>query len=237
MKLKFVVLSILAFSLFFSQTILAQFVKGNENVTKSKRDISGIKYVKIEDGIDLFLYMNGNEKLGIEADENLHDLIKTEKDGDKLHIYLSKTVRKAKSLKIHLSVLDLKGVRAYGGSDVESRDLLKINDLNLVCTSGSDIKMEIDATELNCKATGGSDLDLSGKVISFKADASGGSDIEASKLESEICYIEVSGGSDANVFVTKELNAKATGGSDISYKGNPHPVNAKMSGSSDLHQR
>ncbi len=235
MKSKFVILSIIAFSLLFSQTILAQFVKGNGNVTKSNREISGIKYVQVEDGIDLYLYMNGNEKLGIEADENLHDLIKTEKDGDKLHIYLSKSVRKAKSLKVHLSVLDLKGVRASGGSDVDSRDLIKVNDLSLVCSGGSDINMEVEANELKSKASGGSDCDLSGKVKIFRAEASGGSDIEAFKLESEECYVEVSGGSDTNVYATSKLFVKASGGSDVSYKGNPHPVNANMSGGSDLH--
>jgi len=179
--------------------------------------------------------MNGKEKLGIEADENLHDLIKTEIEGDKLHISLKKWIRKAKSLKIHLSVLDLKGVKASGGSDVESKDLIKVANLNLVCSGGSDINMEIETNELKCKASGGSDCNLSGKVSILRAEASGGSDINAFKLESEECYVQVSGGSDANVFVTKKLHAKASGGSDISYKGNPHPINAKMSGGSDLH--
>ncbi|OQY03439.1 MAG: hypothetical protein B6I20_04990 [Bacteroidetes bacterium 4572_117] len=131
MKSKFAILSIFAFIFLFSQTILAQFVKGNGNVTKSSREISGINYIKIEDGIDLYLYMNGNENLGIETDENLHDLIKTEKNGDKLHIYLSKSVRKTKSLKVHLSVLGLKGIKASGGSDVESRDLIKVEEFVL----------------------------------------------------------------------------------------------------------
>ena len=237
MKSKLLILSILAFSLFFSQTILAQFVKGNGNVTKSNRQISGIKYVKVEDGIDLYLYMNGNEKLGIEADENLHDLIRTEKDGDKLHIYLSKSVRKAKSLKVHLSVLDLKGVKASGGSDVDSRDLIKVDNLNLVCSGGSDIKMQVEANELKCKTSGGSDSYLSGKVKIFRAEASGGSDVQAFKLESEECYVEVSGGSDANVYATKKLHVRASGGSDVSYKGNPQPINANMSGGSDLHHQ
>ena len=44
-------------------------------------------------------------------------------------------------------------------------------------------------------------------------------------------------GSDANVYATSKLFVQASGGSDVSYKGNPHPVNANMSGGSDLHHQ
>jgi len=238
MKSNLLKLSVFIFCLLFTQSSFAQWgTKGNGNVTKSDRKVSGIKYVIIEDGIDLYLYMNGKEKLSIEADENLHDLIKTEVEGNKLRIYLSKSVNRAKSLKVHLSVTNIKGIKASGGSDVESKDIIKFDKLDILCSGGSDIEMEVSGNELNSKNSGGSDIDLSGKVKIFRTQASGGSDTDATKLEAVECYVTASGGSDIDVYATGKLFVKASGGSDVSYKGNPQPINAEMSGGSDLDHR
>lgn len=238
MKSNLLKLSIFMFSMFFAQASTAQWgTKGNGKVTKSSRQVSGIRYIMIEDGLDLYLYMGGNEKLSIEADENLHDLIKTEVDGDKLHIYLSKPVNRAKALKIHLSVTDIEGVKASGGSDVVAKEVIKFDKLDLLCSGGSDIDMEVSGNELNAKNSGGSDYSLSGKVKTLRVNASGGSDMDATKLEAEECYIKATGGSDINVFATTKLFVKASGSSDVSYRGNPQPINAKMTGGSDLSHR
>jgi hypothetical protein len=58
-------------------------------------------------------------------------------------------------------------------------------------------------------------------VVNLRVDGSGGSDFKGSGLAAEYAIIQVSGGSDATLTVTKELAAEATGGSDINYYGNP----------------
>ena len=46
-------------------------------------------------------------------------------------------------------------------------------------------------------ASSGSDAKLSGKVKTFEAEASSGSDIKAQDMESQICKVRASSGSDA----------------------------------------
>jgi len=212
----------------------SQFLKGDGNVTKSERNVSNFKYVEIEDGIDLYLSQGTNVALNIEADKNLHEYIVTKVEGDVLKIYLSKNVFKAKSLKIYLKIVDLNGIAASGGSDVETTEILKVNDFSAICSGGSDLRLAIEANELKFKASGGSDGFISGKANVFKSMASGGSDIKAFDLEANDCIVEVSGGSDAEVNVKGKLTARGSGGSDISYSGNPANIDSNMSGGSDL---
>jgi hypothetical protein len=215
-------------------SVQAQFLKGDGNVTNSERKILNFSYIEIEDGIDLYLSQSSSVELSIEADQNLHEYIVTKVEGDVLKIYLSKNIWKSKSLKVHLKVVDIKGLEASGGSDVESSGSLKLNDFSAICSGGSDIRLDVDANELKFKASGGSDGFIKGKVNVFKGMASGGSDIKAFDLKSNDCFVEVNGGSDAEIYVNGKLLARGSGGSDVSYKGNPTNIDSNMSGGSDL---
>ncbi len=232
---KILLISLIAFNFFTYQFLQAQFIKGDGNVIKSNRNISSFKSIEVEDGIDLYISQGSKESLLVEADQNLHQYIQTEIKGDNLRIYLSKGVRKANSLKIKLTILDIKGLSASGGSDVYTQGNLKLNDLSVICSGGSDIRLEIETRELKFKASGGSDGFIKGIAKVFKAKASGGSDIKASSLEAGTCEIEVTGGSDAEIHATGELLVRATGGSDVSYKGKPSKIDSNMSGGSSLH--
>jgi hypothetical protein len=214
--------------------VQAQFIKGNGHVTESERKVSNFSYVEIEDGIDLYLSQKTGNELKIEADENLHEYIVTKVEGDVLKIYLSKSINNAKSLRVYLSIEDIKGLSASGGSDVETKGTLKLNDFSAICSGGSDLRLEIEANELKLKASGGSDGIMKGKANVFKGMATGGSDIKSFELESNDCYIEVSGGSDAEVQVKGRLTARGSGGSDIIYHGSPTNIDSNMSGGSDL---
>jgi hypothetical protein len=231
---KILLVSLLLFNIFTFQVLSAQFLKGNGNVTESERNVSGILSVEVEDGIDLYISQGNKETIKIVADQNLHQYIKTETDGDNLRIYLSKMVRKAKTLKVYLSVKDIKGIGVSGGSDLYTESTLKSNTLSVICSGGGDAKIDVDVNKLKFKASGGSDGYIKGSAKNLQAKATGGSDIHASDLVAGDCHIEVTGGSDAKINVSGELYVKASGGSDVSYKGKPTHVDANTSGGSDL---
>jgi len=232
---KLLLISLITFNFFTYQLLQAQFIKGNGNVTESERNVSGILSVEIEDGIDIYISQGDKEALKIEADQNLHQYVKTEKDGDNLRIYLSKVVRKAKTLKVYLTITDIRGISVRGGSDLYTQTVLKVKDLSVICTGGSDAKLNVETGELKFKATGGSDGYIKGKAKNFRAKATGGSDISASKLTAGDCHIEVTGGSDAEINANGVLFVRASGGSDVSYKGKPTRIDSNMSGGSSLH--
>lgn len=233
-KSTLLIIGMITFNLFAYQLLQAQFVRGNGNVTESKREISSFSSVEVGSGIDLYITQGDKESITLEADENIHQYIETEVDGGNLKIYLSKKVRKVKTMQAHLTIKTIKGIHASGGSDVYSKNIIKSEVLSVICSGGSDAKLEIEVDEFKCKVSGGSDADIKGSTKKLAAQASGGSDIYAGKLKSIDCHVETSGGSDAKVNATGKLIARATGGSDVSYSGNPEQVDAKATGGGDI---
>jgi len=234
-KIKTLVIGLILLNFVSFQYSYSQFIKGNGNLIKSERKVSGFQTVEVHDGIDLYITQGNTEKLQIEAEENLHQYIKTENEQGNLKIYLSKTIWKSETIKVHLTIKSITGLSASGGSDVETTNTLKLTELSIICSGGSDARIAIEAEKLKFKATGGSDGYLRGSVKNFLAKGSGGSDIKAFELKSIDCFIEVTGGSDAEVNVSGLLNASASGGSDVAYKGMPSSIDSNMSGGSSLH--
>ena len=62
-------------------------------------------------------------------------------------------------------------------------------------------------------------------------------DFEGKELDIKKAIVRSSGGSDASIRVSQELDIEASGASDVYLYGNPKIVNKKVSGASDFHRR
>lgn len=230
----FVRLFTLVLFLSLSLSTYAQ-VTGNGNIKEETRSLSGFSAIHASSGVDVILDQGGTEKVVVRSDENLLDYVITEVEGNTLVLKTKGSIRKAKALEVHVTVKTLDRLEASSGSDVETRSKLSVNELVVKMSSGSDLTMDIEANEMTCNLSSGSDANLSGKVGVLVAEASGGSDISAKKLDVTKCTIKATGGSDAVLHVTGELDLEARGASDIRYTGRPNVLSSKASGGSDIY--
>ena len=230
----------LLFTLFLS--IIAGFgiaADGNSDKTEI-RNVSNFKAVKVSTGIDLYIKMGTVEEVKIIADDEIiDDLITEVKDGT-LKIYMKQSnswfnwnsgnhARKA-----YVTVKELQEINASSGSDVNSENTLTGESLKVSASSGSDVTLDIYYKNFSLDTSSGSDAKISGKTKNFEAEASSGSDLNAKDLESTICKVNVSSGSDATVNVTDELYAKASSGADVRYYGNPQVNDIDESSGGDV---
>lgn len=221
--------------LLLSVAASAQWAKGNGKVAEQEREVAGFDVIKVSSGIDLYLTQGSQPSVTVKADENLMDHIITRVDGNTLYLEVKGSIRKATAMDVFVTVESLSELHASGGSDVYAEDGLKLKELKLFCSGGSDTKMKIEAERLECNTSGGSDAVLSGKVNTLSIEASGGSDFNGKQLEAVNCKVHASGASDAWVHATGEIEMEASGASDIHHTGNAKVVSSKSSGASDIH--
>jgi len=204
--------------------VTASAQKTINDANAQKRNVSGFHAIEVSGGIDLYL-SQGDEAVAVSAskDEYRDKIITEVKDGVlKIWFEWKGNLRidwGNRKLKAYVSIKNLDGLEASGGSDVIVDGTIKTTKLNMEISGGSDFKGKIESDELKINASGGSEVTVSGKAAKLTIDASGGSDFSGYDFASDICNVEASGGSDVHVTVNKELSANATGGSDIFYKG------------------
>lgn len=228
-------LSILTLALIGVSSLAAP---ANEKDTgKRDRKTEPFHGIKVSTGIDLYLTQGNAEKITVEADEDIIDNLKTEVHDGILQIYMEKNFnwRWNVERKVYVTFRKLDMLTANSGSDVESQGLLQVKNLKIDASSGSDIELEINADRLTVSTSSGSDTDLKGTAGYMEASSSSGSDLNAEDLKTKVCEVSASSGSDATVYVTERIKARASSGADIRYHGNPPVKDINESSGGDIY--
>ena len=207
---------------------------------RETRQLSGFDAISVGGGIDLFLRQGDTFLVEVESSDGELDEIVTEVRAGTLEI------KRKRSFgffdwgdhgSVSVTLPKLVSLTASGGSDARSGGPFTSDSLSLVASGGSDVDMEVAAATLQVQASGGSDVRLSGSARSANVHSSGGSDFNASGLQTEEADLHSSGGSDLSIAVRDRIVANASGGSDITYSGEPRSVNVNASGGSDIRRR
>jgi hypothetical protein len=205
-------------------------IRGSRVVVSEDRNISSdFESIKVQQGINLYLTQGKSTEISVEADDNIIDLLMTEVNNNELKIYFEKNVYKAKARNVYLTANDISKIRTSSGARVKSENTLIASTLDLDASSGSSMKIYVNADEVTSECSSGASIDVFGKTESFSASASSGSTIDADELESQNAIAKASSGANIDLNVSHKLTAKASSGGDIDFYGNPKEVNKNTS--------
>lgn len=210
-------------------------VHGNGNVENEERMVSeNFTEVKGSAGLNVYLTEGSENKIIVEADENLLEIIETNIDNGRLNITTKKNIGKSKSKKVHVTYKKLDEVYASSGADVIVNSVLKSEKIILEATSGSDLEVEVFAKEVLAETSSGADIIVTGKATLLMASSSSGSEINAKELMVINCNADASSGANIVVNVKENLSTEATSGGNIKYYGNPTAVSDDASRSGNV---
>lgn len=231
MKLIQSIMALVAVFALSSSQIMAQ-----ESRSVSVKNFNGLS---VSSGIDLYLTQGSTESLVIKGKSDVIENVEIEQKGSDVHIkYKSgmnwSSMWRNQTIKVYVSYKTLERLSASGGSDVFSQNAMRATDLTINASGGSDIKLALNCKNLALSVSGGADVELRGTGENFSVSASGGADVNAYDFVVNYAKASVSGGADANLHVNKGLDAAASGGGDVSYKGSAVLKRTNSSKSGDV---
>lgn len=189
------------------------------------RKVSGFSAIEVSGAIDLFISQGTVEAVAVSASsDEIRSRIRTEIKGYTLRIYMDGRGLNWKlwgnnKMKAYVTFKTLTGIEASGACNVKATGVIKQNELKIEMSGASDFTGEVAVGKLKLDASGASNIKIAGKAESTTMDASGACNIKGYDLVTDLCKIEASGASNIRVTVNKELNAEASGGSSVFYKG------------------
>ena len=196
--------------------------------------------IKVSGGIDIYLSQGNEESLAVSAsEERLIKNIKTIVEGNTLKIFYEgdKSWGKNRKMVVYISFIHLEKLEASGASDVTVAGSIKVPSLEIQLSGASDFKGDVSVMSLDMHLSGASDVSISGNATTLNIDNSGASDVKGFDLTTEICTVKASGASDINITVSKELNASASGASNVFYQGSGMIKDVKSSGASTISRK
>lgn len=231
------ILSLLLFSCNFDINLNGG-VKGNGNVVLESRTVTEpFTKIKATEGLNVYITQGGKESITVEADENLQQLILTEIKDGVLKIHCKEQIGKASSKKINVNFKSISSLSSTSGSSLYSTNTIASDVLVLKSSSGSSMKVKVNANNLTCDSSSGSSMKLSGITSSLSAEASSGSTIKANDLNAGSSEVSASSGANLTVNSSKALIAKASSGGSVKYYGNPELLETEKSSGGSVNKR
>lgn len=206
-------------------------------MTSEARSVPSFSAIVVTGSVDVYLSQGEENSVTVEADQNLLAIIQTKVEDDILRIFEQKNIRKADARKVYVTFREINSLIAQGATDVYGRTPIHTESLEVGISGASDVTLEVYTEELICRISGAADGTLTGEARAMIARVTGSSDLTASDLITQTCQVEASGASDAQVHATESLDAKASGSSDIEYRGNPKTLRKEESPASDISSR
>ncbi|MCJ8163744.1 DUF2807 domain-containing protein [Pontibacter sp. E15-1] len=201
--------------------LMAQQLRGNGNIQAQDRKVSGFKGIEVSGGFTVEITQGNQERLRIEAEENLLQNIKTEVRNGVLHIYNDKGISTNKGMKAYITIRELNSIHLSGGVKVIGMSAFKMNDLELDLSGASKVTMELHAKELKADMSGASKVEFTGDADKVDMNLSGASKAELAALEARHVRVDASGASKVKVYAKELLDIDASGASAVFYKGKP----------------
>ena len=235
MMKKFFLLLLVTFSVTICQAQNDVVVDANASLRSLSGDFSAIK---VSGGIDLYLSQSENIAIAVSAaNENIKEGIKTLIENGTLKIFYKgdkSFKRKDRKIKVYVSFKDLKKIDASGACDVIVAGSLIAATLDIQMSGACDFTGMVKVTSLNINLSGASDVRISGTANTVDIISSGASDVKGYDLVTNVCNANVSGASDINITVNTQLNANASGASNVYYKGTGTIKERNSSGASNI---
>ena len=219
----------------------AQNVVYDENA--EVRTVASFNGVDVSGSISVYLSQGTAQGVAVSAgEEKYNDKIKTEVKNGVLKIFVDGGVWNSfnwvnKKLKAYVTVTDLNRIEVSGASYMSLSGAVKSEDLKIDVSGASEVKGIVNVSKLNIDVSGASVVRLSGTAKDGLIDASGACKITSYDLVLDRCNVSTSGASSIRVTVNNELNADASGGSTIYYKGAGVVKSVSTSGGGSIKNR
>jgi len=225
LTMKRLIFCLVAFTLSFTHTSSAQ-----------SKSVSNFSKLKTSGSVKVDLVHSSENKVDYKMISGSEDDLKIAVDGSTLVVKIkNKLLRMGKEAKAKVTVYytDLDEISTSAGSSVYSEEVINSTRLDLNASSGSSLKVRMDANRSDVDASSGATINVKGTCANGSFDASSGSSIHASNLECDTVDADASSGATIKVHANKSISADASSGGSIKYSGNPSSkdIDASISGS------
>ncbi|SFB88013.1 DUF4252 domain-containing protein [Kaistella jeonii] len=231
-------------------SVTSQNISSNANM--QVRNVGKFTGVSVSSGIKVNFTQGNNQSVIVDTDSNLQKYVSTEVQNGILTISVKNKDNKNlnfKKLLVTIEAPRLSSVKVSSGSllttlntinenDFETKissganlnaDLNIANSVKVDISSGSSARIEVNSKTIEVDGSSGSMATIEGNAEKISIDLSSAAACNAQNLVAKTAMVRASSGATVKVHAIETLNANATSGASIRYKGNPQNFQGEKS--------
>lgn len=212
-------------------------VTASQEITTKDYEFSGYSSLEVSHNFKVYVnFSDTEEKLRIQANDNLYEYILVNKESTRLSVKLDnvRRIKGKETLNVFITTKNINNFTITGNTKMVLEDPLETDNLKIHLTGNSFFSGPLEVDKLDIISSGNSRVDFSGSVKVMEVELTGNSELADYDLSVDSLKIELSGNSNAYLSVNNSISVDASGNSVLSYKGNANIVHQKLSSNSKI---
>jgi hypothetical protein len=179
---------------------------------------------------DVYLYKGEEQRVVVEGQENILDLLEERVDNDHWEINFRECINNHDKLVFHITLPEIRFASISGSGKIVSLDTLSGTEMTFNMYGSGDINVKVDANLVRAAISGSGNILMGGVANEGELRISGSGNVKAFDLKTRVARAIISGSGNIEVFAENDLVATISGSGNIRYKGSPS-VDSNISGS------
>jgi hypothetical protein len=199
--------------LFLVLTIFAQ--------SRETRDLRSLNEVSISEAIQVELVKGNSEKAEIEVSGTDVENVLTEVSGDRLKIHMASGNWKNVNAYVKLTYRNLEEIDVSSAGSVSTESTITSDRMKMDVSSAGKADLIFDIGQMEVDVSSAGSLKAEGEVDEIEVDVSSAGSMSAYDLVCKSANLSASSAGSMKISVSNQIDARASSGGSIRYKGNP----------------
>jgi len=194
------------------------------------RNVGSFRGIKSSTGIDVYLKRGDKESVRVEVSGTDIKNVITQVSGDYLKIQMAEgRYNRTRTVKVYVTYVELTKLSCSSASSIYAEETIKTRSLSLSASSAGSIDIGVDVESLVVGVSSAAEVELRGKAKRVEMEASSAAEISGYDLETQEADISASSAGSIRISVSQKIDARASSGADIRYRGSPMKTNTNSS--------
>jgi len=194
------------------------------------RNVGAFSGIKVQTAIDVYLKKGTKESVNVVVSGNIDPKnVVTEVSGGTLKVSLDHGSYNNVDIKVYVTYVEIDKLMVNSAANIFSENIIKCSKLYLSAISSGTIDIQVEVDQLEASAGSAGDIELKGKAGTAVIEAVTAGEVDAYEMIANTVTVKAVTAGSAKVNVVKDIEAKATTGGDIRYRGNPERSNTSAS--------
>jgi Putative auto-transporter adhesin, head GIN domain len=211
---------------------------GSGKIITQSRFSSSFHTVEVIGDANLYITQGFNEKVIVEAEDNVMDQITTEVRNGVLLIdtenSFGKNVWPTREIEIHVEMYDVKKLLITGEGNIIGQSKINTDTLKLHISGSGEADLDVNTALLETIISGSGKVKLQGFAETHEFEISGSGSLEADELITKKSKIHMSGSGDAFIAVIDSIEIEISDTGDVTYKGDAEITKQNIHGEGSI---
>ena len=191
-------------------------VNGEGPIVTKTLNLDSFEKIGLSGGGDVYLTYGTTQKVVVEGQANIIDLLNKEVRNGKWDIgFKNKKVKNYKELTFRITIPRVSGLSIAGAGDIVTNGAFKNMD------------------DIDFSIAGSGKIAFEGSAKDIKMSIAGSGTIDARELNADNCKVSIAGSGDCYIEVSGNLNVSIAGSGNVRYKGSPK-LKTSIAGSGNI---